>query len=164
MVNYKEYVYGGTPEPRHENVEDSRKNEAMVYLLYTLYISVLHEFTEFRVFCYTDFLILDYLPDLRLYTVVVVLYHPLHFALARHLVDKTVDDRDFLVAFSLPPYLVVVNDNLGMKNFLVDALVEVVGDSPDKHTLRQSRDLARRDEGVHLGVKGVADVLTAHRH
>ena len=62
MVNYKEYVYGGTPEPQHENVEDSRKNEARAYLLYALYISVLHEFTEFRVFCYTDFLILDYLP------------------------------------------------------------------------------------------------------
>ncbi len=40
-----------------------------------------------------------------------------------------------------------------MKNLLVDALVEVVGDSPDKHTLRQSRDFARRDEGVHLGVE-----------
>ncbi len=56
---------------------------------------------NFGSFCYTDFLILDYLPDLRLYAVVVILYHPLHFALARHFVDKTVNDRDFLVAFSL---------------------------------------------------------------
>ncbi len=70
----------------------------------------------------------------------------------------------FRISCCLSLDLVVVNDNLGMKNLLVDALVEIVGDSPDKHTLRQSRDLARRDKGVHLGVEGVAHILTVYRH
>lgn len=56
---------------------------------------------------------------------------------------------------------VVVHDDPGMENLLLDLLSEVVAHSPDEHALRERRDFRRRNKTVELGVyrrRGIAAV------
>ena len=46
-----------------------------------------------------------------------------------------------------------------MEDLLLDAFVEVVGDSTDKHALRQVANLRRRNQAVHLRVDRGGNVL-----
>lgn len=78
--------------------------------------------------------ILDYLLDIFLDLVVVVLYGLLHAVVAIGILE-VVDDGDRLIMAFLSLYLVGVNDNLGMEDLLLYALGEVVGNRADKHTL-----------------------------
>ena len=79
----------------------------------------------------TPQLILDYLLDILLDLVVVVLYGLLHAVVAIGILE-VVDDGDRLIMAFLSLYLVGVNDNLGMEDLLLYALGEVVGNRADK--------------------------------
>ena len=107
----------------------------------------------------TPQLILDYLLDILLYPIVVVLNGLLHAVVAIGILE-VVDDRDRLIMAFLSLYLVGVNDNLGMEDLLLYTLGEVVGNRANKHTLGESANLAWRNETVHLGIDGCRDILT----
>ena len=104
-------------------------------------------------------LILDYLLNIFLDLVVVVLNGLLHAVVAIGILE-VVDDGDRLIMAFLSLYLVGVNDNLGMEDLLLYALGEVVGNRSNKHTLGESANLARWDETVHLGIDGRRDILS----
>lgn len=104
-------------------------------------------------------LILDYLLDLFLDLVVVVLNGLLHAIVAIGILE-VVDDGDRLIMAFLSLYLVGVNDNLGMEDLLLYALGEVVGNRADKHTLGKITNLAWRNETIHLGIDGRRDILS----
>ena len=70
--------------------------------------------------------ILDNLFDVLLYLIVVVLNSLLHAVVAIGILE-VVNDRDRLIMAFLPLYFVGVNNNLGMEDFLLYALGEVVG-------------------------------------
>ena len=103
--------------------------------------------------------ILDNLLDILLYPIVVVLNSLLHAVVAIGILE-IVNDRDRLIMAFLSLYFVGVNDNLGMEDFLLYALGEVVGNRSNKHTLGETANLAWRDETVHLGIDGCRDILT----
>ena len=107
----------------------------------------------------TPQLILDYLLDIFLDLVVVVLYGLLHAVVAIR-IQEIVDDGEFLITTFLSLYLVGVNDYLGMEDLLLYALGEVVGNRADKHTLGKTTNLAWRNETVHLGIDRCRDILT----
>ena len=65
-----------------------------------------------------------------------------------------------LVAVCFRLDLRAVNHYLGMKYLLDYALVDIVTDRADEHSLRESGNLARRNEAVHLRVERVAHILT----
>ena len=67
--------------------------------------------------------------------------------------------RLHLVGTFFPFHLFGIHHNLAVENLLLDTLVEVVGHRTDKHTLRKTGNLARRDERVHLRVDGGGHVL-----
>ena len=102
--------------------------------------------------------------DLLLDAVVIVLYGTLHHALPGRLVDEGVYDRNLRIPGGLRLDLVVVNHYLGMKDFLFNALIKIVADGSDKHALRERGDFTRRNQAVHLGVEGMADILPVYRH
>ena len=56
-------------------------------------------------------------------------------------------------------HLLGIHHNLAVKNFLFDTFVEVVGHRTDKHSLRQTGNLARRNERIHLRVDGGGNIL-----
>ena len=103
--------------------------------------------------------ILDYLLDIFLDLVVVVLYGLLHAVVAIGILE-IVNDRDRLIMAFLSLYFVGVNDNLGMEDLLLYALGEVVGNGADKHTLGESANLVWRNETIHLGIDGRRDILS----
>lgn len=112
----------------------------------------------------TAYLVENDFLNLFLDTVVIVLYGALHHALPGCLVDEWVYDRNLRIPRGLRLDLVVVNHYLGMKDLLVYALVKIVADGTDKHTLRERRDFARRNQAVHLGIEGMAHILPVYRH
>ena len=105
----------------------------------------------------------DNLPDLALDAVVVGVDLLLHGVVA-FLVGEVDDLRYLHVAGGLPPDLLVIHDNLGMENLLLDALVEIVGYRTDEHTLCEVGNLARRDKAVHLGVDGDGGFVPVDGH
>lgn len=105
----------------------------------------------------------DNLPDLALDAVVVGVDLLLHGVVAV-LVGEVDDLRYLHVAGGLPPDLLVIHDNLGMENLLLDALVEIVGYRTDEHTLREVGNLACRNEAVHLGVDGDGSLVPVDGH
>lgn len=112
----------------------------------------------------TAYLVENDFFDLLLDAVVIVLYGTLHHALPGRFVDEGVYDRNLRIPRGLRLDLVVVNHNFGMKDLLVYALVKIVADGTDKHTLRERRDFARRNQAVHLGIEGMAHILPVYRH
>lgn len=105
----------------------------------------------------------DNLPDLVLDAVVVGVDLLLHGVVAV-LVGEVDDLRYLHVAGGLPLDLLVVHDNLGMENLLLDTLVEIVGYRPDEHTLCEVGNLARRDKAVHLGIDGNGGLVPVDGH
>lgn len=93
----------------------------------------------------------------------VVRLHRFFHAVVAVLVREIGNDRNFLVGTFLPLHLLGIHHNLAVKNFLFDTFVEVVGHRTDKHSLRQSGNLARRDKRVHLRVDGCRNVLPVDR-
>ena len=82
----------------------------------------------------------------------VVRLHRFFHAVVAVLVREIGNDRNFLVGTFLPLHLLGIHHNLAVKNFLFDTFVEVVGHRTDKHSLRQTGNLARRNERIHLRV------------
>ena len=100
----------------------------------------------------------DNLLHLLLDAPVIRLHRFLHAVVAVP-VGEVGNDGYLLVGLLLALHLLCVHDNLTVKNLLFNALVEVVGHRTDKHALRQSGNLARRDKRVHLRVDGGGNVL-----
>ncbi len=86
--------------------------------------------------------------------------YSLHARLVGGVVMEVCEYRNRLVAVCLRFYLRAVNHYLGVKYLLVYALVDIVTDRTDEHSLRESGNLARRNEAVHLRVERMAHVLT----
>ena len=102
--------------------------------------------------------LLNNLLHLLLDAPVICLHRFLH-AVVAVCVSEIGNNGDFLVGTFLPFYLIGIHHNLAVENLLFDTLVEVVGHRTDKHTLRKTGNLARRDERVHLRVDGGGHVL-----
>ncbi len=100
----------------------------------------------------------DNLPHLRLDAVVVLLYRFLHAVVAVG-IGEVRDDGDGLVSLFLALHLLCVHHNLAMKDFLLDALVEVVRHRAHEHALRERGNLARGYQALHLRVDGSGLVL-----
>lgn len=105
----------------------------------------------------------DNLFDLVLDAVVVRINLLLHGVVA--LLVGEVDNLRYLhIAGSFPLDLLVIHDNLGMEDLLLDALVEVVGDGSDKHSLRQVADFGCRNKAIHLGIDGNGCLVSVDGH
>ena len=114
----------------------------------------------FQIFVISDAfqLFLNNLFHLLLDAPVIRLHCFLHAVFAI-LVREVGNDGYRLVGFLFTLHLLGIHDNLTVENLLLDTLVEVVGHRTDKHALRQSGNLARRDKRVHLRVDGGGNVL-----
>ena len=60
------------------------------------------------------------------------------------------NDRNRLVGFGLGRYLGNIHNDLCVEDFLLDTLVEIVGDGFDKHALCEVRDFGSRDKAIEL--------------
>ena len=60
------------------------------------------------------------------------------------------DDGNRLIGLHLGENLGGIHYNLCVKNLLLDTLVEVVGDSSDKHALCEVGDFGSRDKTIEL--------------
>ena len=118
---------------------------------------------QFRVCLDAPDLVGDNLPDLALDAVVVGIDLLLHGVVAV-LVGEVDDLRNLHVTGGLPLDLLVIHDDLGMENLLLDTLVEIVGYRPDEHALREVGNLACRNEAVHLGVDGDGGLVPVDGH
>ena len=130
----------------------------MVSLSSFFYLLLLQQMLQVVIACDALQFILHNLLHLFLDAPVVRLHRFLHVVVAV-LVREIGNDRNFLVGTFLPFDLFGIHHNLAVENLLLDALVEVVGHRTDKHTLRKTGNLARRDERVHLRVDGGGHVL-----
>ena len=117
-------------------------------------LSLLQQMFQIIVVGNTLQLVSDNLLHLLLDAPVIRLHRFLHAVFAI-LVREVGNDGYRLVGF----HLLGIHDNLTVENLLLDTLVEVVGHQTDKHALRQSGNLARRDKRVHLRVDGGGNVL-----
>lgn len=81
-------------------------------------------------------LLLNNLLHLLLDAPVVLLHRFLHAVIAV-LVREIGNNGNRLVGTFLPFHLCGIHHNLTVKNFLLDALVEVIGHRTDKHPLRK---------------------------
>ena len=120
---------------------------------------LLYQVLQILVSSDTPQLILDYLLDIFLDLVVVVLYGLLHAVVAIGILE-VVDDRDWLIIAFLSLHLIGVNHNLGMEYLLLYSFGEVVGNGAYKHTLGKTTNLAWRNETIHLGIDGRRDILS----
>ena len=105
----------------------------------------------------------DNLLDLVL-DAVVVLFNLLLHGVVAVLVGEVDNLRNLHVTGSFTLDLLVIHNNLGMENLLFDALVEIVGDCTDKHSLCQVTDFGSRDKAVHLGIDGNGSFVAVDRH
>ncbi len=76
------------------------------------------------------YLVQYYLFDISLYAIVVLVNHLIH-TIVTIFISKVRNDRDRLVGFGFFGDFGVVNNDFCMENLLVDALVEIVRDSPN---------------------------------
>lgn len=119
---------------------------------------VLQEVLQFGVGLDALQLVGDNLPHLGTDTVVILLDHLLHAVVAVG-IGKVRDDWNRLVSLFLTLHFLGIDHNLTMENLLFDALAEIVGYRPHKHTLRKRGNLACRDKALHLRIDGSGLVL-----
>ena len=60
------------------------------------------------------------------------------------------DDGNGLIGFHFGRYLGNIHNDLSVEDFLLDALVEIIGDSSDKHALCEVGDFGSRDKTIEL--------------
>lgn len=99
-------------------------------------LSTLKKMRQLRIGGYPYCLIKYNLLNISLDAVVVILHGLFHDALAGGFINEIIDNRDWLIGIGLSLHPIIVHDNLGMENLLVNALVEIVAYRSDKHTLR----------------------------
>ena len=75
------------------------------------------------------------------------------------LILELVDDRDFFVGSGLRRHLLVIDDDTGMENLLLDFLTEVVRHAAHECTLREVGNLGSGYQGIQLRVDGGGCVL-----
>lgn len=80
---------------------------------------------QIGVVLYTGHLIFDYPHHVRFYLGIVSVYLLLHDVVAVRILEL-VDDGYFLVGFGFRCYLLVIDNNAGMENLLVNLFPEVV--------------------------------------
>lgn len=131
----------------------------MVSLSSFFYLLLLQQMLQVVIACDALQFILHNLLHLLLDAPVVRLYRFLHSVVAV-LVREIGNDRNFLVGTFLPFDLFGIHHNLAVENLLFDTLVEVVGHRTDKHSLRQTGNLAGRDKRVHLRIDGGGNILS----
>lgn len=85
------------------------------------------EVAKYRIILYSLNLICDDVLYILLYLRVVPLDFSSHLGLIFGLILEVRNQRDWLIGLFFLGNLVSINDNLGMKNLLLDALPEVVG-------------------------------------
>lgn len=124
-----------------------------------LVITLFQEVAKYRIILYSLNLICDDVLYILLYLRVVSLYFRSHLGLIFGLILEVRNQRDWLICLFFLGNLVGINDNLGMKNLLLDALPEVVGYGSNKHSLRKCRDFTCRNKGIELSVEGAIGVL-----
>ena len=93
---------------------------------YSPYCLFLYQVLQVLVISDAFQLVLDNLLDILLDLVVVVLYGLLHTVVAIGILE-IVDNGDRLIVALLSLDFLGIHNNLGMEYFLLDALVEVVG-------------------------------------
>lgn len=120
--------------------------------------------TEFRIFADALQLSLYDVFNILFHLIIVELYGGFHLRLVGCVILEIGYQRYGLIGGCLCCHILGVHHNLGMKNLLVDALVEIVADGTDKHSLRQSGNLTRRNKRIHLRVDRVAHILTVDAH
>ena len=74
------------------------------------------------------------------------------------------DDRNGLIRLHLRGNLGGIHHNLCVEDFLLNALVEVVGDGSDKHALCEVGDFGSRDKAIELGGDGGRLVVAVDGH
>ena len=94
-------------------------------------------------------LVFDNLFHLILDAVVVGVYHISHTILAV-LVREVGNDWYRLVSLRFGCNLLIIHHNLCVENLLFNAFIEVVRYGADKHTLRKTGNLARREKDSKL--------------
>ena len=80
---------------------------------------------QIRVVLYTGHLIFDYPHHVRFYLGIVPVYLLLHDVVAVRILEP-VDDGYFLVGFGFRCYLLIIDNNAGMENLLVNLFPEVI--------------------------------------
>ena len=130
----------------------------MVSLSSFFYLLLLQQMLQVVIACDALQFILHNLLHLFLDAPVICLHRFLH-AVVAVLVREVGNDGNRLVGTFLPLHLLGIHHNLTVKNLLFDTFVEVVGHRADKHALRKTGNLARRDKRVHLRVDGGGNIL-----
>ena len=74
------------------------------------------------------------------------------------------DDGNGLVSLHLGGNLGGIHHNLSVEDFLLDTLIEVVGDGSDKHTLCEVRDFGSRNKTIKLRGDGGRLVVAVDGH
>ena len=74
------------------------------------------------------------------------------------------DDGNGLIGFHLCRNLSGIHHNLCVEDFLLDALIEVVGDGSDKHALCEVGDFGSRDKAIELRGDGGRLVVAVDGH
>ena len=113
---------------------------------------------QIRVIGNSFHLIFNYLQYVRLDTGVVAVYLLLHDVVTVCILEL-VDDRDFFVGSGLRRHLLVIDDDTGMENLLLDFLTEVVRHAAHECTLREVGNLGSGYQGIQLRVDGGGCVL-----
>ena len=124
---------------------------------------ILNQVRQLRISLDALYFVGDNLLDLVLDAVVVGINLLLHGVVAV-LVGEVDNLRNLHVTGGFPLDLLVIHDNLGMENFLLDAFVEIVGYRTDEHPLREVADFGCRDKAVHLGVDGNGSLVPVDGH
>ena len=107
---------------------------------------LLEKVSQFRVSIYAGNLIVNYIPHVLLDLVVVRLNVGFHLVLILRCIFEIGQDWNRHIFFHLSIDFFAIHNNLCVKNLLVNALVNVVGNSSDEYTLRERGNLARRDK------------------
>ena len=113
---------------------------------------------QIRVIGNSFHLIFNYLQYVRLDTGVVAVYLLLHDVVTVCILEL-VDDRDFFVGSGLRRHLLVIDDDTGMENLLLDFLTEVVRHAAHECTLREVGYLGSGYQGIQLRGDGGGRVL-----
>lgn len=114
---------------------------------------LLEKVSQFRVSIYAGNLIVNYIPHVLLDLVVVRLNVGFHLVLILRGIFEIGQDWNRHIFFHFGIDFFTVHDNLCVKNLLVNALVDVVGNRSDKYSLCQCGNLARWNKRIHLRVE-----------
>lgn len=112
-----------------------------------------------RIVLYALQLVGDDLPHVG-FDAVIILLNLLFHPVVALLVGEIGYDGNLFVSTLLTLHSLGIHDNLAMKYLLLNALGKVVRHRADEHTLRQTGNLARRNQRIHLRIDGGGFVVS----